>query len=297
MKLIAIISVLLLVIISIGYYYNNMDLFQYRVVRVGWTKLYKLIDGLFNEHDEEENQNIHDIIKEFLESQERESNEEKEEEDDGPKCDSWISLSELVSLSYERIMKANKLIKENHKIVQDELYGPIDAIDFLAESYTKRLNSIVQRLPSFLKTSQAFFEYTNTTLNEINDGLQEIVKNAILKIDSDQVRTQKMVVLRLAKIQQQFEKVIQSGNVNHLECTCTVAKQFYTVTEYLVDQFDYCVKKTIHDCSNLVDNTHFLLTETLTMIFATATSALDKSESNVDGYYQLPLKVCISIDI
>lgn len=294
-----IVGVLVLCILSFVYFYEHFvyHAFQYRVVRLGYTQFYQLMDSLFNEFSDQESEPPFDdeLERVFPLGPVRDDVADLEPQ---LACYTWSSLSELIGVNHQRVINASKILRSEPNVIKDRLTTPLVGIQMFIQNYNARLRMAHDRIPSHFTMATKFLESINDTLNAIGADYNTVVPNAIEKIDEDHRRSLKTIIVRFAKILQQFENVIQSQNDAHLECTCDVAKLLDMV---IVDVFEHGMDQCVTDASesmeyHIKDNqmpmTHYVET-TLFM----ANGAMKKSKSSIDSLYQLPMQVCEMIMI
>lgn len=292
MKLLLILIVgSLLLILSFGYYKDyHSNLFEYRVVRVGYTKFYQLFDSLFNEfHDDEEDQ-VDDIL---AWKYENETTDDDDVDNLEKTCYTWNSLSDLIGDNFHRVINASKEIREHPKIMNEKLTNPIKNIALFIQNYDTRLTAAIDRLPPYMFSSKQILESIKTAINGMKENFQTIVPKAIEKIDADHTESSKTIIVRFAKILRQFENVVQSQNDAHLECTCDVAKRLDEIIRSTLKQNGKCVNDTSEQFEYHIQDTQGPLMHFAELTLFTVARAMKKSKSSIDNFYQLPMQVRI----
>lgn len=294
-----IVGIIVFSILLFVYFYEHFvyHAFQYRVVRLGYIQFYQLMDSLFNEFsDPESDPPFDDEIERIMPL----GPVRDDVADSEPQlaCYTWSSLSELIGVDHQRVINASKILRSKPNVMKDYLAKPLGGIQMFIQNYNARLKMAHDRIPSYFTMATKFLESINDTLNAIGKDYHTIVPNAIEKIDEDHRRSLKTIIVRFAKILQQFENVIQSQNDAQLECTCDVAK---LLDKVIVDVFEHDMDQCVTEASEMMeyhikDNqmpmTHYVET-TLFM----ANGAMKKSKSSIDSLYQLPMQVCEMIMI
>lgn len=297
-----IVAIIVLSIISFVYFYDHFvyHAFQYRVVRLGYTQFYQLMDSLFNEFSNQESEPpfedgidrivpLGPVIDDVADLKPQLA------------CYTWNSLSELIGVNHQRVINTSKILRSEPNVMKDRLAKPIAGIQMFIQIYNARMKMAHDRIPPHFTMATKFLESINNTLNAIGADYQTIVPNAIEKIDEDHRRSSKTIIVRFAKILQQFENVIQSQNDAHLECACDVAKLLDMV---IVDVFKNGIDQCVIDASetmeyhirdNQMPMTHYV--ETTLLMAKLAQGAMKESKSTIDSLYQLPMQVCKMIMI
>lgn len=294
-----IVGIIVLSILSFVYYYEHLvnHAFQYRVVRLGYTQFYQLMDSLFNEFGDHETEPLFD---DELERYVPLGPVRDDVADLEPQlaCYTWSSLSELIGENHKRVINASKILRSEPNVMKDRLANSLGGIRMFIQNYNARLQMAHNQIPTYFTMATKFLESINDTLNAIGTDYHTIVPNAIEKIDEDHRRSLKTIIVRFAKILQQFEHVIQSENDAQLECTCDMAK---LLDMLMVDVFqngmDQCVIDASESMEYHIKDNQMLMTHYVETTLFMANGAMKKSKSSIDSLYQLPMQVCDMIMI
>lgn len=265
----------------------DIDLLQYRAVRVGYTRFYQLIDSLFNEFQTEGDDEIEDMFEPYIQTNEYDEDATFEK----LTCYTWSSLNDLIRINHERLMDASKNVHVNPRKLHDQLQKDLEITNAMVKSYNTRLRMEIEHLPSFLLSHQNQLKQMLATLNDINRGFQYLIGDAINKIDRDQYELQKSSGVRIARILQQFELVIQSQNEAHLDCTCDVAKHLDAMVQDLVDKIHLCVNITGDQFSDYIKETITPMANSMETTIRSVSRGIKRSKTSVEVFYQLPMKV------
>lgn len=304
MKLVLFITGIVLLTVSLGYYYNynttfDLNVFQYRAVRIAYKNFLDLMDSLFNEfRDEDDEEGEQTFLSSFFGEEEGEEivvEEEIIEENHPPACYTWETLNELLALYFQQIKNASILVREMPKKIDPKLYSEVENIMLTVRNFDVRLSTMIERTPRYLFTAKAMVSSIQSNLREIQDVFASTVLKAIERIDADQIATQKMVIVRWAKILRQFEKVIESQNDAHLDCTCDVARKLYEHLSSLEDAMQTCGNDARTQLRSYIAESSILLSINLEMAMMILTESISsrKKYSSVDAFFELPKRVCI----
>lgn len=291
MRFVYVFVAVILIAISVLYWFviSRIDFFQYRAVRVGYTRFYQLMDSLFNEFRNEEDDEISDMFEAIFST----NNDEDTENDVERTLCSWQSLNALIAANHERVMNTSRKIRKNPKILQDRLVKDLEITNTIFDSYNNRMNLAIEQLPPFLLTYYSQLSAMLDTVNDINRGFQNIIGDAIQKIDYDQFESHKSSCVRLAKILQQFEMIIQSQNEEHLQCGCDVAMKLDELVENFANSTHFCVIKSGEDFSNYMKEIITPIASSMEISIRAINRAMKRSKTSVEVFYQLPMSVSI----
>lgn len=265
---------------------SEIDLFQYRAVRVGYTRFYQLMDSLFNEfRDEDEDTMIEDMFETIFQS------EIEDTDIQTLTCSTWSSLNDLIRVNHERVIDTSEKVRNNPKKLHDRLQKDLQITNAIVQSYNTRLNMEMNKLPNYLSSYQNQLSDILDTVNDINQGFQYYVGDAIEKIDNDQYESHKSSCVRLAKILQQFELIIQSQNEAHLECACDVAKKLDEIVQNFAKRIHLCVNNTGDQFSNYMKETITPMANSMETAIQSVNHGIKRSKTSVEVFYQLPIKV------
>lgn len=264
----------------------KIDVFHYRAIRIGYTKFYQLMDSLFNEFQRHEYDDIDDMFETLIQTGDynEDVNTQKLE------CYTWSSLNDLIHINHNRLMNVSK-VRDSPKIIHDRLQKDLQITNAIVRSYNERLNLAINKLPSFLSLHQNELSEMLATVNDVNQGFQYFIGDAIEKIEHDQYESHKSYNVRLSKILQQFELLIKSQNEAHLDCACDVAKHLDVVAQNLVERFYLCVNVTGEQFSNYIKETITPLANSMETAIRSINRGIKKSKTSVEVFYQLPIKV------
>lgn len=302
MKLILAVTGAVLLIISFGYYYNyhtdyDIDLFQYRAVKIAYKNFFQLMDSLFNENrDEEDDQDYwQNFLDEEMAAEEEEIEEivESTEEISRPSCYTWMELSDLLSHNLQHIKNVSKIVRETPKKIDIKLYSDIEKMTLKTNAFLARFATMNDRLPRYLFATKKILSGMQETLLDIGQLFSNTILKATERIDAEQVITQKMIIVRWAKILQQFEKVIQSKNDAHLECTCELAKKVHDITSNLEHFIKPCANPARRKFQMLIEEASGWMSLTLEMTLLLIVDPKDKKYSKIDAFFDSPKKVGI----
>lgn len=264
----------------------KIDVFHYRAIRVAYTKFYQLMDSLFNEFQRQEYDDIEDMFETLIQTGDynEDINTQKLE------CYTWRSLNDLIHINHNRLMNVSK-VHDSPRIIHDRLQKDLQITNAIVRSYNERLNLAINKLPSFLSLHQNELSEMLATVNDVNQGFQYFIGDAIEKIEYDQYESHKSYNVRLSKILQQFELLIKSQNEAHLDCACDVAKHLDVVAQNLVERFYLCVNVTGEQFSNYIKETITPLANSMETAIRSINRGIKKSKTSVEVFYQLPIKV------
>lgn len=265
---------------------NEINLLQYRAVRVGCTRLFQLVDSLFNAFSSEEDNKIDSMFDSVDHTREN----EEEIAIDRLTCYSWSSLNEIININRDRVMNASTIVSENQYKLFDKLQIDLQITSAIVKNYNKRLN--VKNTRQYLTVHQSQISDILATINSINTGFQYIIGDAIEKIDHDQLNSYECSSARLVKIIEQFEKIIQSRNEVHLGCTCDVAKLLDGVVKNFMESVHSCVDVIGESFSNYIKETILSMANSMESLIRSFNTATKRSKTSVEVLYQLPKKVC-----
>lgn len=251
-----------------------IDWIQSDVEQIGSLRFHQLIDNLFKKFEHEEVENKQEIDTHQME------------------CNSWNSLSDLIDVNHYRVTNASKIVRDNPKKLYDNLQKDLKITDEIVGSFNRRLISIFERFPSYLLSLKNQIDNLLNTANDINHEFQYFVGNAIVEIDFDQFESHKSSCVRIAKIHQQFEHIIQSQKEEYLECTCNVAKLLNESVQNFVGSIHLCVNTTGQKFSEYMKETTLSVSQYMESIIRSISLAMERSESSIEVLYHLPMKVC-----
>lgn len=299
-RLLIIIGTFLLILLFAIYKEYHLKLFEYRVVRVGYTKIYYFMDSLFNEFYDEDDEKEEDLFAWRLNSNDK-IDETESDVDDSNKDDlagyTWSELNNLMELNLGRIKNASAVARESPTFIQDKLKMPLNSILNLLQSYESRLKMTLQRMPPYLTSSKPMLESISESMHTLYDLYKNTVATAIKKIADDDKQTLKTIVVRFAKILRQFEHVIQLQNDAHLECTCDVAKKLNKILINTLENRSKCINKTSDAFAYHIKDTQLPVMHFMESSMFFVSQAMKKSKSSVDAFYQLPMQVRIFLNI
>ncbi|XP_031619317.1 uncharacterized protein LOC116338306 [Contarinia nasturtii] len=295
MRFVYIFAGVIIIAVSVLYWFviSRIDLFQYRAVRVGYSRFYQLMDGLFNEFRNEGDDDINEFTS-FESLLRSDDDDEENEVDENLSCSSWKSLNDLIGVNHERVMNISKKIRKNPRILNDRLEKDLYITNTIVTSYNTRLSSAIENLPSFLLSYHNQLVDMLDTVNYINQGFQYFIGDAVQKIDHDQFEAHKSSCIRLAKILQLFETIIQSQNEAHLKCACTVATNLDGVVEHFFESVHLCVNNTGEEFSNYIKETITPMANSMETSIRAINRAMKRSKTSVEVFYQLPMKLTSS---
>lgn len=272
---------------------TKIDLFQYRAVRLGYAEFYHLMDGLFNEFRNEDDDQDDYHFDSFVDS----NDDVEDAHIEKLSCYTWSSLNELIAVNHERVMNSSKRVINSPKKIHDRLVKEMQIMNRIIQSWNIRLNLAIEHLPSFLNSYQNQLDNMLATVNDINQGFQNFIGDAITKIDHDQFETHKTSSIRIAKILQQFEMIIQSRNEAQLECACDVAKNLDDIVQDFTAKVNLCANNTGEQFSDYFKDTITSMANSLETAIRSVNRAMKRSKTSVEVFYQLPIKVCVPINI
>lgn len=289
-----IVGIIFLSAFSFVYFYEHIvnNAFQYRVVRLGYTQFYQLLDNLFNEFNIQESESPFDDEVEPIVPLGPVRDDVADSESQIA-CYTWSSLSELIGVNHQRVINASKVLRSEPNVMKDRLAKPLSGIQMFIQNYNARLKMAHDRIPPYFTMATKFLESINGTLNAIGKDYHTIVPNAIEKIDEDHRRSLKTIIVRFAKILRQFENVIQSQNDARLECTCDVAKLLdVVIVDVLENGMDQCVTDASETMEYRIKDNQLPMTHYVETTLFMSNGAMKKSKSSIDSLYQLPMQVC-----
>lgn len=282
-------AIFLFSIVVSGYFYRD-DLLQYRSVRVGLTQAYRFMDSLFNDNYDKEEEQIEDMFDHILESEPTDENVESEDEPEIT-CYSWPSLNGLIEEVHQRIMNNTIAMPEKRHRIETDLRKSITSVEQVTESFEARLSWFSDHIDSLiLPTTDNFFGIIRKSLKNIKE-FEQSVKKLITKIDANHMRTQRGIIVRLAKVQRQFEKVLQSQRDAHLECTCDVVKTMNDVTTAYFDGMDDCVDPVIERFKEVLNALEDSMRHVMEYVMHATLPGIKPKESVYDIHYKMPAQV------
>lgn len=281
-----VVGISIFTIFTIYYWFevSKINVFHYRAIRVGYTKFYQLMDSLFNEFQREEYDEIEDMFEPIIQNE--------DENTQKLTCYTWSSLNDLIHNNNNRVTDASKKVRDSPVIIYDRLQKDLQITNAIVRSYNERLNRAINKLPPFLTSHQNQLSEMLATVNDLNQGFQYLIGDAIEKIDHDQYESHKSYNVRLSKILQQFELLIKYQNEAHLDCACDAAKHLDVVVENLMERFHLCVNITGEQFSNYIKETITPLANSMETTIRSINRSIKKSKTSVEVFYQLPIKVC-----
>lgn len=282
-----IVGISIFIIFTIDYWFevSKINVFSYRAIRVGYQKL---MDSLFNEFQRQEYDDIEDMFEPLIQTGDynEDANTQK------LTCYTWSSLNDLIHKNNNRVTDASKKVRDSPVIIYDRLQKDLQITNAIVNSYNERLKLAINKLPSFMSSHQNQLSEMLATVNDMNQGFQYFIGDAIEKIDHDHYVSHKSYNVRLSKILQQFELLIKSQNEAHLDCACDAAKHLDVVVEDLMDRFHLCVNITGEQFSNYIKETITPLANSMETTIRSINRGIKKSKTSVEVFYQLPIKVC-----
>lgn len=288
MRIWRVLSVICLLVISSGCVFRD-DLLQYRGVRVGLTKLYHLFESLFDENYAEEEQ-VDDIFEYLVASSEKtdENHETDENNTDTRTCYTWSSLNVLVDEVHQRLMNNSIALHEQTNRIEHDLGKSIKSVEALTDSFEVRLSWFSDHVDKIITpTTDHFFEIIRASLANIKE-LQASIKTMFTKLDADHLKLQRANIVRFAKVQRQFEKVIQSQNNAHLECTCDVVKVMDDVTSMYFGDTDNCIDRAVDRLQEVYDSLDISLNHAVKIVTHATVPGIKPKESVYDIHFKLP---------
>lgn len=282
-------AIFLVSIIVSGYFYRD-DLLQYRSVRVGLTQAYQFIDGLFNEFPNEEDEQIDDMF-EHLMTDESEDEPTEDDEETETSCYTWPSLNGLIEDVHQRLMNNTLALPDRKHRIETDLRKSITSVEQTTDSFEARLSWFNDHVDSvILPTTENYFDIIRKSLENIKE-FEQTIKKLITRIDADQSRKQRGIIVRLAKVQRQFEKVLQSQNDAHLECTCDVVKMMDDVTTRYFDGVDMCVNPLIEKFNEVLNVLEDSIRHIMEYVMHATLPGINPKESVYDIHYKMPAQV------
>lgn len=283
-------AIFLLSIVVSGYFYRD-DLLQYRSVRVGLTQTYRFIDSLFNDNYDEEEEQIEDMFEYLVASEPTDENAESQDEPEETTCYSWPSLNGLIDEVHQRIMNNTIAMPEKRHRIETDLRKSITSVEQVTESFEARLSWFSDHLDSLiLPTTDNYFGIIRKSLKNIKE-FEQTVKKLITKMDANHMRTQRGIIVRLAKVQRQFEKVLQSQKDAHLECTCDVVKTMDDVTTAYFGGMDDCVEPVIERFKEVLNALEDSMRHVMEYVMHATLPGIKPKESVYDIHYKMPAQV------
>lgn len=270
-------GIVILLIVLISYFaYTKYELLRDRALEEFMKLVFENEDS--HEFDSLDNTNVID---------------EEEIIIDKIKCDTWNSLNEIIGANHARVMNASTIIRGNPKKLYDTIQKDLQITSKVVESYNTRLSFVKDEFPTYLISEQLQLDEILTIVNSINQGIQHLVGDAIGKIDYDQFETDKLSSIRMAKILQQFEMIIQSRDELYLGCACDVAKYLDGVIIDFSESVHFCVNNVSTRFSDYIKETILSLSTSMESVIQTVNRAMKTSKTSIEVLYQLPIKVCI----
>lgn len=262
----------------------SIDLFQCRAAKEGYTRFHQLINSLFNELQNQEADEIDNLYATFIHNMDTNNVQQII-------CNSWSLLSELIGVNHDRVLNASKIVRNNPTILYDHLHRDLQIADQIVNSYKKRLTLAFNKFPPFLLLHRNRLDNILATVNDINHEFQYFVGYAIERIDFDQFESHKLSSVRMAKILQQFENIIQLQNESHLGCACDVAKLLNEIIWNFIESVHLCVSATGQELSDYIKETMLPVSHSMESTIRSVDRAIKTSSTSIDTLYHLPLKV------
>lgn len=278
--------------LSSGYYYRD-DLLQYREVRVGLTKFYRILDSLFNELYDDENYKTEDIFEYLVED--GEPIDESSEDSTAPEeisCYSWSSLNQLVDDVHQNVMNSYIALNETNPRLKD-LQNSITTTESQAESFEMKLYWVSDHIDITLApTAHSFFTIIRKSLTNIKE-FQQTLSELATNIDEDHVRIHRAIVMRLAKVQRHFENVIQSKNDAHMECTCDAVKVMHDMTTKYFADMDQCVDRCMDQLDEVIEATQSSLDSATQFVLRATLPGITPKQSvyDIHGKMTTPVRM------
>lgn len=281
MRFWALVSAISILAISGGYYFRD-DLLQYRQVRVGLTQLYRAIDSLFNDISDEEMNQEEDMFEYLVDNSEFiDESSENSTDIDPISCYSWSSLNQLVDDVHKLIFNSYLELNETNYRGK-EIQKSITGVESSTELFEMKLDWYDDHIHTALApTTHNFFRIIRNSLTNIKE-FQQSLNNIISKIDADHLRIQRAMIERFARIQRQFEKVIQSQNDAHLECTCDIVKVMNDMTTVYFDDNNKCIDDAMIQLNEVVEATQSAVDNASQFVMRATLPGIEPKESIYD---------------